>query len=243
MDEIKAIEKVIYKLKKNHQYQEVYGLTKRLYESDNASDKMGIIYGQSLLLDGKPEEANRIFEKYYIDNSQNVELLLCLFQIAFEKYDFEGALAYLEELKPFVNKNLFKKLIPFEIYLREVNGLEANAICHTKTTIYLLRQIKKYSDYQAIKFIKDYNLNNAWGFTKETNFEALFYEALHYVLQRKKENCFNPFKLDIDFFDKYYMDISHYSLTYTPFKYAKISTLPFSNHICMISPTTKKYEK
>ncbi len=243
MDEIKEIENAIYKLKRNHQYKEVYGLSQRLYESDNASDKMGIIYGQSLLLDGKKEEANRIFEKYYIDNSQNVELLLCLFQIAFEKYDFEGALAYLEELKPLVNKNLFKKLIPFEIYLREINGLEASEICHTKTSIYLLRQIKKYSAYQAIKFMEDYNLNNDQGFNNETNFEALFHEALQYALQRKRENYFNPFKLDIDFFDKYYMDISHYKITYNPFKYAKISVLPFSNHICMISPVTKKYEK
>ena len=104
MDEIKEMEKYIFKLKREHKYKEIYAPAKLLYESENASDQMGIIYGQALVFNDEKEEANRIFEKYYMDNSKNTELLLNLFHIAFEKCDFEGAYAYLEELKPLINK-------------------------------------------------------------------------------------------------------------------------------------------
>lgn len=233
MYEIEEFEKMINNLKRQKNYSKLYMFSKNLHSLDFISDEILLTYGQCLILAGEYKEAKNIFEKLYNSNYKNYFVLASLLFLEFENCQWEGALYYVEELKNFCNKKQLCELIPFEIYLYKMNGINSNEICKTNSAIYLRKQIDKYNQDKAIKFI---NYQNNMDF--ETNIEDLFYGCLNHVCKTDRGIQFNSFCPSISFFDRYYMNMESYSLVRSKYKYVKISTLPFSNHICMIEPKT-----
>jgi len=101
--------------------------------------------------------------------------------------------------------------------------------------VILEKQIDNYDSDKTIKFINFQG--NVDEFNLEINTTDLFYGCLNHVCNNDRGLQFNPFYQSISFFDRYYMSIDNYSLIKSKYKFAEISTLPFTNHICMIKPT------
>ncbi|MCI9586114.1 MAG: hypothetical protein HFH45_05745 [Bacilli bacterium] len=267
MFEIEEYERMIAKMHHNKQFSKMYDLSKNLYTYEFVSEKIRMTYGQCLLLAGENIKANDVFDKLYDEQYRNYHIIASLLYICFEAYDYESALFYLNELKKYCNKKQLSELVPIEIYLYTKLGINTNSICKTKSAFYLRNQINEYSKDRAINFISYKNHYSDNGFNNDINFESLFYSSLNYVVNNERGIQFNPFLQSIRLFDKYYLDINgiylgEYQKTqpftdfdytkaptqvvYTsPYQYAEISTLPFTNHICMIKPTTsdKKIKK
>lgn len=239
MFEIDEYEKVINKMIRIGDFKSVFCLSKSLYDYEFVSEKIRMIYGQCLVLMGNNYLASEVFEKLYNEGYHNYYVLSNLLFICFESYDFEGASIYLNELKRFCNRRQLSYLIPFEIYLYKVLGYDTSSICLTKSALYLKNQISCFDRKKAINFIRFKNNYGDFSFDNDCNIEGLFYMALDYVCANDRGLQFNPFGNDICFFDKYYMDFDSFSLVRSPYVYVEISTLPFSNHICMIRPSFK----
>lgn len=259
MFEIKEYERILNKMYHNKQFSSMYDLSRSLYTYEFVSEKIRMIYGQCLLLAGENIKASDVFEKLYDEQYLNYHILAGLLYICFEEYDYESALFYLNKLKKYCNKTQLSELVPIEIYLYTRLGMNTNSICKTKSAFYLKNQITEYSQDRAIDFIGYKNRYSNTGFEGDINFESLFYNAINHVSSNERGIQFDPFLKSIRLFDKYYMDINgfylgeyqrtplltytdypeEYRLQYTsPYQYAEISTLPFTNHICMIRPTT-----
>jgi len=237
MFETEEYEKIITKMMNAGQLQDVYNLSKSLYTYEFASEKLRMTYGQCLVLSRENELAFKVFEKLYEEGYINYSILANLLFICFENYDFESVFYYLNELKKFCNKNQLRQLVPFEIYLYNVLGFDSTSICKTLSALYLKGQIESYSKQKAIDFIKTKNNYGYLRFNNETNIDELFYGALDYTVKTERGLQFNPFGFYINFFDKYYIETNKYSLAECPYRYAEVSSLPFSNHICMIAPS------
>jgi len=235
MFETEEYEKIILKMINAGQFNDVYNLSKSLYTYEFVSEKLRMTYGQCLVLADENNLAFEVFEKLCEEGYSNYSVFANLFFICFENYDFESAFFYLNELKKYCNKNQLRQLVPFEIYLYTVLGFDCQNICKTPSAFYLKKQIESYSRQRAIDFIKF--KNDYIGFYGETNIDELFYGGLDYTAKTERGLQFNPFGFYMNFFDKYYIEASKYSLKITPYKYAEISSLPFSNHICMIKPS------
>lgn len=259
MFEIEEYERMLSKMYRNRQFSSMYDLSGSLYTYEFVSEKIRMIYGQCLILDMKNDLALDVFERLYDENYLNYHILAGLLYICFESYDYEAALFYLNKLKEYCNKTQLSELVPIEIYLYMRLGLNTNSICRTKSAFYLRNQIRDYRQDKAINFISYKNRYSSVGFESDINFENLFYNALNHVAINERGIQFNPFLKSISLFDKYYMNINgsylgEYqqtpAITYSdypkelldqaiytsPYQYAEISTLPFTNHICMIKP-------
>lgn len=267
MLEIEEYERILNKMYRNKQFSKMYDLSRSLNTYEFVSEKIRLIYGQCLLLAEENVKANYILDKLYDEQYLNYNVIACLLYICFEAHDYESALFYLNKLKKYCNKRQLSELVPIEIYLYTKLGINTDTICKTKSAFYLRNQINEYSKNRAINFISYKNHYSDNGFDNDINFESLFYSSLNYVVNNERGIQFNPFLQSIRLFDKYYMDINgiylgeyqetqsftdfDYSkapaqVVYTsPYQYAEISTLPFTNHICMIKPTTsdKKIKK
>lgn len=257
MLEIEQYEKILAKMYRNRQFNDMYALSRNLYTYEFVSEKIRMTYGQCLLLAQENLKASYVFDKLYDEQYFNYHMSACLLYICFEAFDYEAALFYLNELKRYCNKKQLLELVPIEIYLYTKLGINTNTICKTQSAFYLKNQIDHYNKGKAINFIRYYNSYNN-GFSKDINFEGLFYNALNFVTSNNRGIQFNPFIKSIRLFDKYYMDIrgtylgeqqNEFLLGNSPleplepvlypslYQYAEISTLPFTNHICMIKPT------
>lgn len=235
---IEEYEKMINTLKSHRNYSKLYNLSKNLHNLDFISDEILLSYGQCLILAGEFKDAKCIYEKLYNSNYKNYFVLASLLFLEFENYNWEGAFYYLEELKTFCNKKQLCELIPFEIYLYKMNDINSDKICRTKSAIYLRKQIDEYNKEKAINFIKHQKDISQFYFNIEMNVDDLFYICLNNVCNNDRSLQFNPFYPSITFFDRYYANVNDYYLVKNRYKYAKISTLPFSNNICMIEPST-----
>lgn len=261
MLEIEEYERMLNKMYHNRQFSKMYDLARSLNTYEFVSEKIRMTYGQCLLLAGENIEAGHVFDKLYDEQYINYHILASQLYICFEEYDYQGALFYLNELKKYCNKKQLSELVPIEIYLYTKLGINTDTICKTKSAFYLRNQINGYSKDRAIDFISYKNRYSNNGFEDDINFESLFYSALNHVTTNERGIQFNPFLKSIRLFDKYYMDINgaylgeyqpeprFYDIEYpkeslgkklytSPYKFAEISTLPFTNHICMIKPTS-----
>ncbi len=233
--ETEEYEKIIDKFIRQGNLIDAYNLSKSLYSYEFVSEKIRMTYGQCLVLAEENDLALDVFEKLNDAGYVNYFVLSNLLNLSFEHHNHESSLFYLNELKRFCNRKQLLQLVPFEIYLYYVLGYDLNDICRTKSAFYLRNQITSFDQERAIRFI-DYQNRYYDGFDNNTNFESLFFSSLNFVVNNSRGLQFNPFIKSICFFDKYYMNIDGFYFGDCNYKVAEISTLPFSNHICMVKP-------
>lgn len=234
MEETKQIEKEIYRLKQKRDYEQVFLLTKKLYADRKCDSRIAMIYANCLIMAGDFKKAEYVINKLYPDYSLEVDIFYNLFNISFESFQFENSEFYLNKLKAITNKNVHINAIPYEIYFANFKRKSSDDICRNPSSKYLDSQIKNYSRDKAIDFIQKQNKVSTTRFNQNANITGLFYQSLNYVSGIDRGIQINPLSLKVCFFDKYYMP--YYLEPETPYRFIEISTIPFTNHICMIQP-------